>query len=86
GRAFFMKRQLPPVSRKVQYQSKKWCGVEFRAIRETIMNKQGHRVMFVRMDDGPVDGVFDTDGYVDGRIYSPAAVARFIHERVELNA
>lgn len=68
------------------YQNKKWCGVEFRAIREIIMIKQHERVMFVRMDDGKVDGVFDTDGYVDGRQYSPADVARFIEERIELNA
>jgi len=68
------------------YQNKKWCGVEFRAIREIIMNKQHERVMFVRMDDGRVDGVFDTDGYVDGRKYSAADVARFIQQRVELNA
>lgn len=68
------------------YQDKKWCGVEFRAIRGVIMNKQNERVMFVRMDDGSVDGVFDTDGYVDGRKYSAVDVARFIQERVELNA
>lgn len=67
------------------YQNKKWCGVEFRAIREIIMNKQNERVLFVRMDDGAVDGVFDTDGYVDGRLYSAADVASFIQERVELN-
>ena len=68
------------------YQNKKWCGVEFRAIREIIMRKQNERVMFVRMDDGDVDGVFDTDGYVDGRRYLPADVARFIQERIELNS
>lgn len=66
------------------YQNKRWCGVEFRAIREIIMRKQNERVMFVRMDDGEVDGVFDTDGYVDGRRYTAADVARFIQERIEL--
>jgi len=50
------------------------------------MNKQNDRVMFVGMDDGPVDGVFDTDGYVDGCKYSESDVARFIKERVELIA
>jgi hypothetical protein len=67
------------------YQRKKWCGIEFRAIREIIMNKQNERVMFVRMDDGDVDGIFDTDGYIDGRQYSAADIARFIQERVELH-
>ena len=67
------------------YQNKKWCGVEFRVIREIIMNREHERVMFVRMDDGKVDGVFDTDGYIDGRTCPPTDVARFIQERVELN-
>lgn len=66
------------------YQNKNWCGVEFRAIREIIMRKQNERVMFVRMDDGKVDGVFDTDGWVDGRRYTATEIARFIEERAEL--
>ena len=66
------------------YQNKKWCGVEFRAIREIIMKKQNERIMFVRMDDGEVDGVFDTDGYIDGRKYSAGDIARFIQERIDL--
>lgn len=46
------------------YQRKNWCGVEFRAIREIIMAREDQRVMFVRVDDGTVDGVLRTDGYV----------------------
>jgi len=68
------------------YQNKDWCGVEFRAIREIIMRKENQRVMFVKMDDGAVDGVFNTDGHVDGRKYSALDVARFVSERVDLNA
>jgi hypothetical protein len=66
------------------YQRKEWCGVEFRAIKEVLMERQDDRIMFVRMDDGPVDGVFKTDGYVDGRKYSPDHIAKFIQERVSL--
>ena len=68
------------------YQRKDWCGIEFRAIKEIIMERDHKRIMFVRMDDGTVDGVFKTDGYVDGRRFPPADVARFIHERVDLLA
>ena len=68
------------------YQNKKWCGVEFRAIRPIIMNREPERVMFVRIDDGDVDGVFQTDGFVDAQRFSPADVARFIQERVDLTA
>jgi hypothetical protein len=66
------------------YASKFWCGIEFRSIREIINNKAHDRVMFVRMDDGAVEGVFASDGYIDGRRHSPVDVARFITERVEL--
>jgi hypothetical protein len=39
-----------------------------------------------RTDDGTVEGVFKTGGYVDGRKFSPADIARFVQERVELLA
>ncbi len=68
------------------YQRKNWCGVEFRAIRETMMDRNHKKIMFVRMDDGAVDGVFKTDGYIDGRKFSAQEIARFIQERVELLA
>lgn len=66
------------------YQEKEWCGIEFRAIKEIMMEREHEKVMFVKMDDGQVDGVFKTDGYIDGRKFSPADVARFIQERVDL--
>jgi hypothetical protein len=40
--------------------------------------------MFVKMDDGAVEGVFKTDGYIDGRVHSPTEVAGFIKERIDL--
>lgn len=66
------------------YQKKEWCGIEFRAVKEIIMERDHKKVMFVKMDDAPVDGVFKTDGYIDGRQYGPKDIARFIQERVEL--
>nr|CAD31549.1 HYPOTHETICAL PROTEIN [Mesorhizobium japonicum R7A] len=68
------------------YQRKDWCGVEFRAIREIIMARDEQRVMYVRVDDGAVDGVFRTDGYVDARRFNPAEIAQFITERLALIA
>lgn len=67
-----------------KYQEKEWCGIEFRAIQEIIMEKQHEKVMFIRMDDGQVDGIFKTDGYIDGRHHSPEQVASFIQQRVQL--
>lgn len=66
------------------YQRKEWCGIEFRAIKEIIMERENKKVMFVKMDDGIVDGIFKTDGYIDGRKYQPKDVARFIQERISL--
>ena len=48
------------------------------------MQREHERIMFVKMDNGLVEGVFKTDGFGDGQKYSPEDVARFIQERVEL--
>ena len=66
------------------YQRKNWCGIEFRAIRDLIAERDHNRIMFIRTDDGAVEGVFNTDGYVDARRFSAAQIAEFIRERVAL--
>lgn len=66
------------------YERKDWCGIEFRAIRDIIATRDHNRIMFVRTDDGAVEGVFATDGYVDARRFTPEVLARFIQERVGL--
>lgn len=68
------------------YQRKEWCGIEFRAIKEIIMERDNKRIMFVKIDDSPVDGIFKTDGYIDSRNHEPKEIARFIQERVGLLA
>jgi len=65
------------------YEKKNWCGIEFRAIREIILQKED-KVMFVRAGKGAVSGVFQIDGYIDAERFSPADIAKFIHERVLL--
>ncbi|WP_312561467.1 TIR domain-containing protein [Anaerospora sp.] len=67
-----------------KYQEKKWCGLEFRAIKELIMEKEINKIMYIRLDDGQVDGVFKTDGYVDGTKFTPKELSRFINERINL--
>ena len=66
------------------YQRKEWCGIELRAIREIILERGYDRIMFLRLDDGAVDGVFKTDGYVDVQRHSPDEIAHFIQQRVAL--
>ena len=67
-----------------KYQEKEWCGIEFKAIREIIMERENDRIMFIRMDDGKVEGVFKTDGYIDGTRQNPEEIAEFIMTRVGL--
>ncbi|MEI6529816.1 MAG: TIR domain-containing protein [Candidatus Falkowbacteria bacterium] len=67
-----------------KYQEKEWCNIEFRAIREIIMERDNDNVMFVKMDDGRVHGVFKTDGYIDGRTHTPHEVAAYIQERISI--
>lgn len=68
------------------YERKEWCGIEFRAVREVLNSRAPDGIMYVRMDDGAVEGVLALDGYVDARKYSPEQVAAFIQERVNLLA
>jgi hypothetical protein len=67
------------------YEGKQWCGLEWRAIRNIIKNKNDHAIMFMRFDGADVSGAFSIDGYVDLEEYSPVQAARMIVERVRLN-
>lgn len=63
------------------YQNRDWCGIEFRAISDIIAEREHQRIMFIRTDDGAVEGIFKTDGYVDARKFSAKQLAEFIYER-----
>lgn len=66
------------------YERKEWCGIEFRAIREVLNARAADRIMYIRMDDGVVEGVLRLDGYVDARRFTPEQVAEFIQQRAAL--
>ncbi len=66
------------------YQTKDWCGIEFRAIRDIIFAREDHRIMFVRTDGGAVGGVFKTDGFIDATRFSAKQIAEFIAERAAM--
>lgn len=65
-----------------EYAQKQWCGLEWRAIRDIIKNRNDDQIMFVRFDDEPVEGLFSIDGYLDARTYSPENVAEFVLTRL----
>lgn len=66
-----------------EYANKQWCGLEWRAVRDIIKAKQDDRVMFVRFDETPIDGLLSIDGYIDATIYTTKQVASYILERLE---
>jgi hypothetical protein len=80
----YKRAKLDVVFLSSDYQKKDWCGVEFRAVKDIMFNRENNRVMFVRTDDGSVEGVFQTDGYIDARKFPPAKIAEFICERLIL--
>jgi hypothetical protein len=69
-----------------EYAKKEWCGLEWRAVKDIIKGKADERIMFVRFDDAQIDGVFSTDGYIDGKLFKASQVAKFFLERVKLNS
>jgi tetratricopeptide (TPR) repeat protein len=67
-----------------EYDQKEWCGLEFRAIRDLIKKRRDDEIMFLRVADGDVKGVFGIDGYVDCKNRSAADIAEIICERLSL--
>ncbi|MFN0149618.1 MAG: TIR domain-containing protein [bacterium] len=68
-----------------EYERKDWCGLEWRAIRNIIKNKNDHAIMFMRFDEADVSGTFSIDGHVSLEEHTPLESARLIVERVRLN-
>lgn len=66
------------------YESKMWCGIEWRAVRSFINSRNDETVMFVRADNATVPGVFAHDGYIDMAKFPPEQVAEFVVERVSI--
>ena len=80
----YSRAKLDVVFLSADYQRKDWCGVEFRAIKEIIFSRENTRIMFIKTDDGSVEGVFKTDGYIDARRFEPPKIAEFILERLNV--
>ncbi len=66
-----------------EYQEKDWCGVEWRAIRELVANRSrpDEDVMYLRLDDKPLDGLLRIDGYLDVSEMKPREIADSIVKR-----
>lgn len=68
-----------------EYDEKKWCGIEWRKIRERLSDGGEAEIMYVRLGSGDVEGMTTLDGYVDAREEErPEAVAGLIVERLQV--
>jgi hypothetical protein len=63
-----------------EYNRKEWCGLEWRAIRDLIKHRR-EEIMLLRLDDGPVSGVYSIDGYIEISNRSDPEVAALILQR-----
>lgn len=67
------------------YEHKQWCGLEWRAIRDLIKQRQSKDIMPMRFDAAEIPGIFSIDGYVDLNGLAPQRTAELILERLGLN-
>ena len=66
------------------YEQKNWCGLEWRAIREVIMDRRDASVMPLRFDDTEIPGLFANDGYIWIGEREPGAIGDLILQRLNL--
>jgi tetratricopeptide (TPR) repeat protein len=67
------------------YERKEWCGLEWRAIKDLIKQRQSKDIMPMRFDNAQIPGFYGTVGYVDLKNHSPKEAAELILERLHLN-
>ncbi|MGI0486048.1 SUMF1/EgtB/PvdO family nonheme iron enzyme [Pantanalinema rosaneae CENA516] len=67
------------------YEQKEWCGLEWRAIRNLIKQKQDEAIMLIRFDQTVIPGLFSIDGYIDATNRKPEEIATLILQRLNLN-
>jgi len=65
------------------YQKKRWCGIEWRAIRDLIETEKSEQIMLLRIDKSKMSGVFSIDGYIDIAECSSTEIYDYIVKRIE---
>ena len=78
------RNDLVVVFLSADYASKAWCGLEWRVVRDIIKSNEASRVMLIRFDDSPIDGLLLIDGYLDGSAHAPQRTAELILERLRV--
>lgn len=65
-----------------EYARKEWTGLEWRVGLDLLKRREDERLMFLRLDDAEIDGLYSGDGYLDIRKMTDKAVAARILERL----
>ncbi len=68
-----------------EYAEKEWTGLEWRAGKDLLKQKQDGRLMFFRFDDAAVPGIYSGDGYIDMRNVTDEQAAAYILQRCGLS-
>lgn len=61
-----------------EYNEKQWCGLEWRACLDLIKTRSDVRLMFFRLDDAEIPGLYSIDGYQNINSMTDAEVAAAI--------
>ena len=70
-----------------QYSQKRWCGIEWRAIRDILNNFNYEKIMYIKVskeniDDLTLPGFYGSqDGYIDANTHTPQQISELIIER-----
>jgi hypothetical protein len=67
------------------YERKKWCGLEWRAVRDLIADRHDDSIMPFRFDDTEVPGLFSIDGYISVGSRSADEIATLMVQRLARN-
>ncbi|WP_018408353.1 TIR domain-containing protein [Methylocystis rosea] len=71
-----------------EYKQKRWCRLEWRAIKQLIATADSQRIMLLRYgfeDDYSELGIYDGDGVIDFKKHPAAYVVERIYERLCIN-
>jgi hypothetical protein len=67
-----------------QFTQKEWCGLEWRAGRDLLKRGEDNRLMFLRLDQSDIPGLYSIDGYLDIESSSEEDVTKAILERLSI--
>lgn len=63
------------------YNESKWCGLEWRVVRELLMNRTENLIV-IRLDDSEIPGLLSLDGYISPSEYDNRSIAKMIVQRI----